>query len=523
MQPLMTKTPSLVLIGFALSIGSCKTTDAAHTEFCKTTLSAPSPNFPSFVEDTGAGESKLGFQVCDSKVVDLNGDGLLDFVAADHIGPGFGYYMQMPGDTVRFAEGQKVAFVNGANSAGIVVDDFNKDGIPDVANSDHPGAVTIRINMTPPGSPIDKVSFPDEGETNVDLDVTHGHHFGFAGVEGGLINADFNGDGKVDLATSNLGANSAGKNTASFMFNTTPDGAPKATFTEPQYLIMPGPAISIDSADFDGDGLPDVVTSNTGVSSLSILTNKTAQVGAASTPTAAPEGESAAAPAEPSKADFEILTLTIPAPDDKAGAGPTNPVAADFNNDGKPDVVTANWNVDTVTLFTNTTQEGGETSFAPEPFIVELCFNPLVARAGDLDGDGDMDIAVVPLQLDSAIGLGIIENQLQPGSDIPSLALVQLIELPQRLRPVTFGEWLEGKGDGQSPGTWFTSTGNAADFDGDGKLDLVIAAAHGHFSIEMRGRVGKTNDIVDFVEPKVSLHLAQQFLPKHTELVLYRR
>jgi hypothetical protein len=494
----------LLGIGLALSVvGACKTADTQDSTLCKTALQDPTSGFPSYAEDTSAGEPKLGFQVCDSKVADLNGDGLLDFVAADHIGAGFGYFMQVPGESVRFAEGKKVAFVHGANSAGIIVSDFNKDGIPDVANSDHPGAVTVRINATPRGAGIDEVVFPDEGETNVDLDVAHSHHFGFAGVEGGLIDADFNGDGKVDIATSNLGENSSGEYTASFIINTTPDGAAAATFEAPQYVKLPGPAISIDSADFNGDGKPDVVTSNTGVSSLSVLTNRSV----AGQPTV----------------DFEVLTVNIPAVGNKAGAGPTNPVAADFNNDGKPDVVTANWNVDTVTLFTNTTKDGSATSFSPDPVTVELCFNPLVARAGDLDGDGVNGIALVPLALSRSIALGIIENQLQPGTDIPALGFVEIVNLPERMQPVGFFDWLDGKSDGRSPGVWFTSTGNAADFDGDGTLDLVVAVAHGDFAIELRGRLTQTHDIVDFVEPKVSLHLADQFLPKHTELVHFVR
>lgn len=278
-------------------------------------------------------------------------------------------------------------------------------------------------------------------------------------------------------------------------------GAAAATFEPLQEVELPGPAISIDSADFNGDGSPDMVTSNTGVSSLSILTNRTA--------------------AGSNTISFDRLDLTIPAVGNDAGAGPTNPVAADFNNDGKPDVLSANWNVDTVTLFTNTTDASGPTSFTSEPLIVELCFNPLVARAGDLDGDGDQDLVIVPLDLSSTIAYGVVENQLAPGSDVPSLAFVEIVDLPERMIEVTFFDWLEGKGDGQSPGVWFTSTGNAADFDGDGSLDIAIAVAHGNFAIEMQGRLSKTDNIIDFVQPPISLDIAKQFLPKHTELLHY--
>jgi hypothetical protein len=81
---------------------------------------------------------------------------------------------------------------------------------------------------------------------------------------------------------------------------------------------------------------------------------------------------------------------------------------------------------------------------------------------------------------------------------VPSLAFVEIVDLPARMQEVTFFEWLEGKSDGQSPGVWFTSTGNAADFDGDGSLDITIAVAHGNFAIEMQGRLSKTDDIHRF-------------------------
>jgi hypothetical protein len=490
---------------------SCKDNKQKTQERCEDFLDTPSEDFPSYTENTDAGMPSIGFQVCDSQPADLNGDGLLDFVAANHIDPGFGYFMQeTSGDPLAFGDGVAVPFSMGGNSAGIAIADFNADGIPDVANSDHPGTVTVRINATPPGAATSEVVFPSGGETTVDLGVDEGEHgYGFAGVEGGLAVADFNADGKPDIATANLGTNAANEATSSVLINTTPDPADDgmgglvyadaATFAAVQYVELPGPAISIASADFNADGLADYATSNTAVSSVSIFTNQTM--------------------AGTNTVEFVRLDLDIPAEDNDAGAGPTNPVAADFNNDGKPDLATANWNVDTVTLFTNTTEAGAETSFTSEPFVVELCFNPLVVRAGDLDGDGDNDLAIVPLDLSSSIAVGVIENKLAAGSDIPDLALVDIVYLPDRMKEVTFFEWLDGKGDGDSPGIWFTSTGNVADFDGDGAMDIAVAVAYGNFAIEMQSHLASTDDILEFVEPPVDLTIANTFLPDHTELI----
>jgi hypothetical protein len=497
------------MLGFTLATaGACSCKEKDEPDLCEDFAEPASAGFPTFVEDTNAGEATIGFQLCDSVAVDLNGDNLLDFVAADHINAGFGYFMQEPGSSVTFSEGVAVPFVGGSNSAGIVAHDFNGDGIVDVANSDHAGIVTVRINATAPGTPTVGVEFPTAGETNVPLGVDEEGH-GFAGVEGGLIAADLNADGKIDIATSNLGLNAANQATSSVLLNTTPDPvddgmgnliyAPVASFGPVQYIELPGPAISIATADFNSDGSPDYATSNTAVSSISVLTNQTSAGAATVT--------------------LERYDLEIPALGNPAGAGPTNPVAADFNNDGKPDIVTANWNVDTLTLFTNTTTAGGPTEFVTDPFTIDLCFNPLIVREGDLDGDGDQDIVIVPLDLRSEIAVAVVENRLQAGTDIPDLALVEIVYLPERMQKVTFLDWLSGKSSGRSPGIWFSSTANAADFNGDGVLELVLAVAYGDFAIELQSQLTQTDNILEFVVPPVNQQIANAFLPMHTELL----
>ncbi|HET6583303.1 MAG TPA: VCBS repeat-containing protein, partial [Nannocystaceae bacterium] len=425
-----TRSPLARLFGLGFAIAllpGCSLFDLNPSD-CDDYVEAPSDDFPRWAEVGDANAPRIDFQVCDSATVDLNGDGRLDLVAANHLEAGFAYFMGEPTGPVRFAEGRSVEFVGGGNSAGVVVADFNMDGIPDIANSDHPGILTVRVNATPAGAAIDEVDFPDAGETNIDIGVDHSAGHGFAGVEGGLVAADFNADGKIDIATANLGENADGLTTASVFLNTTVAAEPAgdgervrivpATFAAVQYIELPGAAISIATADFDGDGSPDLVTSNTAVSSVSVLTNRT------------PVGSDVVV--------FEENELQIPADGNPAGAGPTNPVVADFNGDGKPDVATANWNVQTVVVFTNATDEGGPTAFIGRPEVVELCFNPLVVRAADLDGDDDDDLVVIPLDLREDLAFGVIENQTEPDDEAPSLAFVDAVELPARMRDVGF-------------------------------------------------------------------------------------
>jgi hypothetical protein len=496
----------LVGLGIAsLALVSCKHCHKPDERSCEDYLEEASPGFPTFAPNSDEEGPTLDFQVCDSAAADINGDGLLDFVAADHIDPAFGYFMNLGTTPVSFAEGEEVPFVGGSNSAGIVVEDFNLDGIPDVANSDHEGIVTVRINTTPEGAAIDEVMFPTAGETNVDLGVDHGAHFGFAGIEGGLVAADFNGDGKLDIATANLGDNAAGESTASVILNTTPDPAPDpapmASFGAVQYIVLPGAAISVATADFDGDGVTDFATSNTAVSSISVLGNRTATGS--------------------DTVDFDSLVLDIPPEDNPAGAGPTNPVAADFNGDGKPDIATANWNIDTVTIFTNQSDAASGLAFATEPQVVELCFNPLVARHGDLDGDGDQDIVVIPLDLQKTIAFGVLENRTEAGASMTDFRFVAVVDLPDHMQNTDFINWLEGNSDMRSPGVWFASSGNVADFNADGGLEIAITAAWGDFAIELQGQIADTTDILKFVEPPINQQIADAFLPRHTELTVY--
>jgi hypothetical protein len=480
---------------------------------CEEHVGAPSENFPRFRTIAESEAPEVDFQVCDSATVDLNGDGRLDLVAANHLDAGFAYFMGKPEGEVGFAEGESVEFVGGGNSAGVAVADFNMDGIPDIANSDHPGIVTVRVNATRPGAPIDEVDFPDSAETNIDIGVDHSAGHGFAGVEGGLVAIDVNADGKVDLATANLGRNKDGIYSASVLLNTTEPASPPdengriqvepITFAAVQYIELPGGAISIASADFDGDGSPDLVTSNTGISSVSVLTNRT--------------------PAGAKTAVFESVELKIPAHGNPAGAGPTNPVIIDVNSDGRPDVATANWNVETVAVFTNTTPDDATTttSFAAEPAEVQLCFNPLVLRAADLDGDDDDDLVVIPLDLREHLAFGVVENLTPAGGEAGKLAFVDAVPLPDRMVDTGFEAWLEGRADKLSPGVWFTTSGNVADFDGDGRFEIAITAAHGEFGIELQGQLFDSDDVMKFVEPPIDQAIAEQFLPEHTELLTY--
>jgi hypothetical protein len=143
--------------------------------------------------------------------------------------------------------------------------------------------------------------------------------------------ADFNGDGRLDLAVAN--SNTATGNTVSILL-----GNGNGTFgAKTDFATGSGPSglAATDAAgaivDFDADGEVDLVTANfsngTGDSVSVLLGTGTGTFGP--------------------KTDFAT------------GFGPAAVAVADFNGDGKPDLVTANFGADTVSVLLNAPKAGG--------------------------------------------------------------------------------------------------------------------------------------------------------------------
>ncbi len=205
-------------------------------------------------------------------------------------------------------------------------------------------------------------------------------------------------------------------------------------------------------------------------------------------------------------AQFDRLDIAIPSLGNEHGAGPTNPLAMDFDGDGKVDLASANWNTSTVTVFINTT-DGDDPSFG-DAIVIELQENPLLVRGADLDDDGDNDLVVIPLAMDSGVGASVIENQTADG--VPAFELVWNYALPDHML-TTF------------PNAWFTTAGNVADFDGDGELDIAVAVARGSFTLEAFNLL-PTDDVLGYIDPHfIPDDVITEFLPGHTEMVIYEK
>jgi hypothetical protein len=235
----------------------------------------------------------------------------------------------------------------GTNAASVEVADFNKDGKPDIvvahtADNDNAVAnienssITILLNTgkrkftQAVGSPFYAGNFPN------DINI-----------------ADFNKDGNLDIGLANhvrkyftvLLGNGKGQ------FSPAPH-SPFAVQVKPH-------THGIISADFNHDGNLDIATDSWAVDSIVILNGD--GKGNFTNPVYYAVG----------KHPYERLRT------------------ADFNKDGKPDIVTTNLNGNSVTILLG----DGNGNFSTHLF--DAGNTPFGVATGDLNGDGNIDLAVV--------------------------------------------------------------------------------------------------------------------------------
>jgi hypothetical protein len=224
--------------------------------------------------------------------------------------------------------------------------------------------------------------------------------------------ADFDGDGKVDLAATVYNENVVAlfRNSGSAGSLSSGSFADKVTFPTGQ-----GPT-GLASGDFDSDGKVDLAISNA-------LSNTVLILGNTSTPG----------------------TLQFVARMDvSVGKDPKGLAAGDLDGDGKQDLVVPNEQDSSVSILQNSGSTG-IVAFSPLPAIT-VGLGPLKAIVVDLDRDGLADIAVV--------------NNVS--GSISLLRNVSTAEKMSFATPVVLGT-------GSAPGRMAI-----ADIDGDGAPDLIV-------------------------------------------------
>jgi uncharacterized repeat protein (TIGR01451 family) len=247
---------------------------------------------------------KLGAGVyapCTIQLVDLNGDGRLDLVTADWQTSDVSVFLQNSSGPFGFTQAPGSPFTPGTNPFEVTVGDFDGDGVIDLATAnDGDNAVAVFHGngdgtfAPTAGSPIAVSSHPE-------------------GVRAG----DLDGDGKLDLAVANYGSSSVsvllGNGDGTFHAG----GPPTPVSGMNPYMVA--------IADLNGDGKPDLATSNYSSNDVSVLFGNG-------------DGTFAEAAASPFA----------------AGSGPYWVDIGDLDGDGRPDLVTSNFNSNDLTVLLNT-------------------------------------------------------------------------------------------------------------------------------------------------------------------------
>jgi uncharacterized repeat protein (TIGR01451 family) len=356
-----------------------------------------------------AGAISTGSRPGNLVLADFNRDGKAD-LAFITMGASNGVTIQLGNGDGTFGFPVNIAFAPSAQLYGLAVGDFNHDGKPDLAVSDTGNSLVAILKGNGDGSFQPEVDYVTGmqptaiavGDFNFDglADIaTVGGALGSAWVhvllgkadgtfapafsspagsatDVSLIVADFNGDGKADIAAGSFFATGVnimlGKGDGTFL---------------PPLTNNTGFAVFMASADFNGDGKSDVVTLD-GAASASILLSN---------------GDGTFQPA------LSMLLNSVGPPDGLA--------VGDFNGDGKADLAVSNFGGGVQVFAGN-----GDGTFQPYQQATTYMTGTGPGRlvVGDFNGDGRADIAVstsgnaVSLLLGSAAGLNISSTHTDP-------------------------------------------------------------------------------------------------------------
>jgi hypothetical protein len=397
-------------------------------------------------------------------VGDFNGDGKPDLASANYNSNTISVLLNTtaPGAASASFTTQQT-FGASAGPASLTVDDFNRDGRPDLASANHySNTVSVLLNTTAPGATTPSFATQQTFSTGNNSNPNS------------VAVGDFNGDGRPDLASANYSSH-----TVSVLLNTTTFATGPLAFTTQQPFSTGSWPDSVIVGDFNGDGRPDLASANGGPNTVSVLLNTTAP--GETTPSFAPQQsfDTGVSPRSVAVGDFNsdgkldlasanydsdtvsVLLNTItpgaatpsfaPQQSFGTGANPIGVAVGDFNSDGKPDLASANLYANTVSVLLNITMPGATTPSFTNQRTYGTGISPHSVAVGDFNGDGRPDLAIANYYSHT---VSVLSNTTAPGATTPSFASQQAFSTGSFTYPV------------------FVAVG---DFNGDGKADLASA------------------------------------------------
>jgi hypothetical protein len=305
-----------------------------------------------------------------------------------------------------------VSYTVGNRAVNLALSDFNQDGNPDL--------VTANYSTANYSNSLSVLLGKGDGtfQTPVNYLVT------FRPVS--IAVADYNNDGKLDLATAYYLAGIPG--TISIML-----GKGDGTFQAPAYLSGGDYLADVHATDLNQDGRTDLVTTSALLNQVSVLLGK---------------GDGTF------QARREMYST---------GPGPLNVVSGDLDGDGKLDLAFGNsgFNTYLATGSIGTMTGQGDGTFEAEIFCQPFDSPSGTVTLGDFNGDGKPDMADVRHYISSTYmssrAVAVLLNQT------PSLPPTPPVNFSLTYYPKQSLPWTIGSGE--------YNTEAMADFNGDGILD----------------------------------------------------